>query len=142
MNNKFALTYLGSIHYFLGIEVTKSGSNYALCQSKYLKELLEKTNMSSCHPCSTPMTPATRLSKEGGESFSDPSLYRSTIGALQYLTHTRPDIAFAMPIMPAVLMIGAPLEGTVSIMETISLPGAPKSNTWYPEAARNLNIVL
>ncbi|XP_057808792.1 uncharacterized mitochondrial protein AtMg00810-like [Salvia miltiorrhiza] len=70
LHNKFALTSLGSVHYFLGIEVTKSGPSYALCQSKYLKKLLEKTNMSSCHPCSTPMTPATRLSKKGDANYA------------------------------------------------------------------------
>lgn len=52
--------------------------------------------MENCQPCAMPMAVNTKLSKYSGESFSDPSLYRSTIGALQYLTLTRPDIAFTV----------------------------------------------
>lgn len=42
------------------------------------------------------MATSTRLSTYDGETFSDPTLYRSTIGSLQYLSITRPDIAFAV----------------------------------------------
>ena len=35
------------------------------------------------------------LSHLDGEPLSDATLYRSTIGVLQYLTLTRPDISFA-----------------------------------------------
>ncbi|XP_057803015.1 secreted RxLR effector protein 161-like [Salvia miltiorrhiza] len=52
--------------------------------------------MVDCKPCATPMTPATKLSKEGGVLFDDPTMYRSTVGALQYLTITRPDIAYSV----------------------------------------------
>ena len=37
-----------------------------------------------------------KLSLSQGEPFKDPSLYHSTIGALQYLTMARPDILFAV----------------------------------------------
>ncbi|XP_022874172.1 uncharacterized protein LOC111392999 [Olea europaea var. sylvestris] len=34
------------------------------------------------------------ISRSKGEKMADPSLYRSAIGGLQYLAHTRPDITF------------------------------------------------
>ncbi|KAM1018829.1 hypothetical protein ACFX13_041012 [Malus domestica] len=46
--------------------------------------------------CDTPCLPYNRLLKDDGEPYSNPSLYRSVVGALQYLTFTRPDIAFSV----------------------------------------------
>ena len=37
-----------------------------------------------------------KLALEDNASFPDVTLYRSTIGALQYLTSTRPDISFSV----------------------------------------------
>jgi len=51
--------------------------------------------MQDCKACATPMSPGTSLTYEG-ELFSDPSLYMTVIGSLQYLTYTRPDVAFAV----------------------------------------------
>ncbi|XP_031271785.1 secreted RxLR effector protein 161-like [Pistacia vera] len=44
----------------------------------------------------TPMAVGTKLFSTDSEVFKDPSLYRSIIGALQYLTLTRPDISYAV----------------------------------------------
>ncbi|KAL5855596.1 hypothetical protein ACOSQ4_005398 [Xanthoceras sorbifolium] len=93
-NSTFALKTLGSVNYFLGFEVLKNSSGLLLTQTKYVTELLNKTNMVSSKPCATPISFGTKLSLHDGELFSDPFLYRSVIGALQYLTHTRPDISF------------------------------------------------
>ncbi|CAA7037224.1 unnamed protein product [Microthlaspi erraticum] len=51
--------------------------------------------MTDCNPCSTPVDTKEKLSLEGAP-VSDPTLYRSLAGALQYLTFTRPDIAYAV----------------------------------------------
>ena len=43
-----------------------------------------------------PMVGGCKLSKSGSERFSDPTLYRSVVGALQYATITRPEISFSV----------------------------------------------
>lgn len=45
-------------------------------------------------PCPTPATTGNLLSGIFGKPLLNPILYRQIVGALQYLTHTRPDIAF------------------------------------------------
>jgi hypothetical protein len=52
--------------------------------------------MSNAKPITSPMAATTSLSQFSGSTFSDVTLYRSTMGALQYLSLTRPDIAFAV----------------------------------------------
>ena len=96
LNTAFALKTLGSVHYFLGFEVIRTPYVLHLRQTKYASNLLQKTNMSNAKPSSTPMHLGKKLSWNDSPLFSQPSLYRSTIGALQYLTHTRPDISYAV----------------------------------------------
>jgi hypothetical protein len=47
-------------------------------------------------PVSTPMSASTTLSRFDGSTITDTTLYRSTVSSLQYLSLTRPDIAFAV----------------------------------------------
>lgn len=97
LQGKFKLRHLGDVDYFLGIEVKPtSDSGFLLSQQKYLLELLQRTGMDRSHPCSTPMAVNTKLSQYSGQPLTTPLLYRSTIGALQYLTLTRPDIAYTV----------------------------------------------
>ncbi|GKF76969.1 ribonuclease H-like domain-containing protein, partial [Tanacetum coccineum] len=48
-----------------------------------------------CNPCKTSVDIESKLGSDG-DSVSDPTLYRSVVGALQYLTFTRPDISYAV----------------------------------------------
>ncbi|KAL5735759.1 hypothetical protein ACOSQ2_030547 [Xanthoceras sorbifolium] len=57
-------------------------------------DLLTRTKMLDSRPCATPAAVSIKLSAHDGDAFHDPSLYRSTIGALQYLTLSRPDLAY------------------------------------------------
>ena len=91
----FALKTLGSVNYFLGFETYRDKSGLYLTQSKYVFDLLKKAAMIECKPCENPVNLAVSLTDEG-EPFVDSSLYRTIVGSLQYLTYTRPDIAFGV----------------------------------------------
>jgi len=52
--------------------------------------------MDEANPISSPMVGGCKLTKLGFEDFSDPTLYRSIVGVLQYATITRPEISFSV----------------------------------------------
>jgi hypothetical protein len=74
---------LGTLSYFLGIEVHTVDGGLALCQRKYILDLLKKANMSLAKACTTPMAVSDKLSKESGTLLSavDATQYRSVVGA-------------------------------------------------------------
>lgn len=96
LQDRFAIKNLGRLHYFLGVEVTPTDSGLHLSQTKYVVDLLARTNMTGCKPCNTPMATSPTLSHLDSQLFEEPHLYRSVVGALQYATITRPDISFAV----------------------------------------------
>jgi hypothetical protein len=95
LQDEFAMTDMGQLHHFLGISVARSASGLFLSQRRYTQDILERAGMSKCKPCSTPVDLHSKLSAEGSP-VTDATQYRSLTGALQYLTFTRPDIAFAV----------------------------------------------
>jgi hypothetical protein len=96
LSRDFPMKDLGDLHYFLGVFVTRVTNGLHLSQSRYISDILTRTKMSTAKPISSPMAANSSLSKFSGSSFGDITLYRSTVGALQYLSLTRPDIAFAV----------------------------------------------
>jgi histone deacetylase 1/2 len=83
LDSAFSLKQLGELDYFLGIEVKNlSDGSLLLTQSKYLKDLLIKTNMLDCKPIATPMMSSCKLSKTGSDNVTDATLYRSVVGSL------------------------------------------------------------
>uniref|UniRef100_A0A2N9FVX2 Integrase catalytic domain-containing protein n=1 Tax=Fagus sylvatica TaxID=28930 RepID=A0A2N9FVX2_FAGSY len=92
----FDLKDLGPLNYFLGIQVTRDSTGLHLSQAKYATTLLHKHQMLHTKLISTPCIPNTRLSLHDGTKLHDPHAYRSLVGALHYLTFTRPDLSFAV----------------------------------------------
>nr|GEU46137.1 hypothetical protein [Tanacetum cinerariifolium] len=89
------MTDLGPLNYFLGISATHTTAGIFLSQTKYATEILERVQMLKCNPCRTPVDTEKKLGPEGSP-VTDPTLYRSLVGALQYLTFTRPDLSNAL----------------------------------------------
>ena len=110
-------TDLGKLHYFLGITIKYNNAGLFLQQKTYAMEILQRANMSECNSCTTPADVRGKLSGEGSPPMSNPTLYRSLAGALQYLTFTRPDIAFA--VQQVCLFMHAPLESHYNALKRI-----------------------
>ena len=96
LTHDFVVKDLGTLNFFLGVEVISNPHGIILSQHHCIMDLLIRTKMSEAKPINTPMASTTNLSTFEGEPFPDHTLYRSTVGALQYLALTRPDIAFTV----------------------------------------------
>jgi len=87
---------LGDLHHFLGMHVQRSSDGLLLSQRQFMLEILERAGMTDCKPCSTPVDTNPKLSAAEGAPLVNGTDFRSLTGALQYLTFTRPDIAYAV----------------------------------------------
>ncbi|RVW56208.1 Retrovirus-related Pol polyprotein from transposon RE2 [Vitis vinifera] len=93
----FSLKDLGELSYFLGIEVKKTiDGGLHLSKKKYIQDLLKKTKMDGAKSLPTPMLSGLKLSTGMGDPIDNVFEYRSVVGALQYITITRPEIAFSV----------------------------------------------
>jgi hypothetical protein len=96
LHTEFAMTDLGVLHHFLGISMTCSLDGLFLPQRQYALDLLQQAGMSECHSTTTPVDTKAKLSATNGAPVADPFEYRSLAGALQYVTLTRPHLAYAV----------------------------------------------
>ena len=92
----FKMSDLGALSYYLDIEVRQGKQSISLGQRVYTEKLLEHGGMAECKPCATPMEERLKLSKHSTAAKVDATCYRSIVGGLRYLTHTRSDITFVV----------------------------------------------
>ena len=96
MAARFRMSDLGALSYYLSIEVRQGKEELTLGQNAYASKLLERSGMVECKPCVTPMEERLKLTKASSTAKVDAILYRSIVGGLRYVVHTRPDIVFAV----------------------------------------------
>uniref|UniRef100_A0A2N9I2A6 Reverse transcriptase Ty1/copia-type domain-containing protein n=1 Tax=Fagus sylvatica TaxID=28930 RepID=A0A2N9I2A6_FAGSY len=99
LSQQFEMKDLGTLSYFLGLEVTSSSDGYYLSQAKYAFDLLSKAGLTDSKTVSTPLELNVKLNTTDGEPLSDATLYRQLVGSLIYLTVTRPDLAYAVHLV-------------------------------------------
>ncbi|XP_014523943.1 uncharacterized protein LOC106780197 [Vigna radiata var. radiata] len=95
---EFAIKDLGHLNYFLGLEVHYTTNGVFLSQTKYAQDILSRAQMLEAKSTTTPLQPNIQLTTTG-DPFSDPTQYRSLVGALQYLTITRPNLSYAINLV-------------------------------------------
>ena len=96
LKKEFAMKDLGSLHHILGVAVQRHEDHLSLSQRQYILDILARHAMSDCKPCTTPVDTFAKVPADAGPSVADPTAYRSLAGALQNLSFTRPDIAYAV----------------------------------------------
>jgi hypothetical protein len=87
---------LGPLHHFLGVPVQHQVDRFFLTQRQFALDILERAGMVDYKPVLTLVDTQAKVSTESGPPIADPTHFRSLAGALQYLTFTRPDIAYAV----------------------------------------------
>ncbi|GJW71253.1 putative ribonuclease H-like domain-containing protein [Tanacetum coccineum] len=94
MHNKFDMSMMGELKFFLGIQIHQSPRGIFINQAKYAQEILKKHGMTSCDSIGTPMA-TKHLDADLSGTPVDQTKYHSMVGALMYLTASRPDIVHA-----------------------------------------------
>jgi hypothetical protein len=96
MKEKFAMTDLGRLKYFLGIEVIQCDQGIFVHQHKYSCEILKRFGMEQCNKVCSPIVPSTKLVRDESGRAVNATEYKQMIGCLMYLLATRPDMAFSV----------------------------------------------
>nr|GEZ63254.1 retrovirus-related Pol polyprotein from transposon TNT 1-94 [Tanacetum cinerariifolium] len=95
MKSRFEMSMMKEMTFFLGLQVNQSPCGIFINQSKYVLGILKKYRMESCDPVGTPMEIKDKLDLEQNGTPVGATKYHSMIGALMYLTSSRPDIVHA-----------------------------------------------
>ena len=135
MHNEFEMSMMGELNYFLGLQIKQSKEGIFLNQSKYIRDLLNRFGMKYSKATSTPMSPTIKLDKDENGKSVDITKYRGMIGALLYLTSSRPDIMFSVCLCAR--FQSNPKESHLSAVKRIFkyLYGTKDLGLWYPKGA-------
>ena len=96
LDSIFRVKDLGEAHYFLRMEILPTKHGLILTQRKFVRELLAEFGDNNDTVVVCPLDSTHKLSANQGDLFDDPTLYRKIVGKLNFLTNTRPDLAFAV----------------------------------------------
>ncbi|KAK6117412.1 hypothetical protein DH2020_048868 [Rehmannia glutinosa] len=99
MIKEFEMTDIGLMAHYLGIEIKQKDDGIFISHEGYTKEILKKFKMDDCNPINTPVECGLKLCKDDEGNKVDPTLFKSLVGCLRYLTCTRPDILYAVGLV-------------------------------------------
>ncbi|KAK4342713.1 hypothetical protein RND71_038529 [Anisodus tanguticus] len=92
MSTTFDMSMIGELTFILGLQIKQDEDGIFVSQSKYAKNLVRRFRLENAKHMKTPMGSTQQVCKDD----VDPTLYRSMLGSLLYLTASRPDIMFSV----------------------------------------------
>jgi hypothetical protein len=87
LHDRFFMTDMGPLHFFLGLEISQDASGIKLSQAKYARDLLERFHMTDCKSDPTPFLSGVKLEDGGETPLVDITLYRQLVGSLLWLQY-------------------------------------------------------
>jgi hypothetical protein len=135
MIQKFEMSMMGELKYFLGFQVKQLQEGTFISQTKYIQDILTKFGMKDAKPIKTPMGTNVHLDLDTGGKSIDQKVYRSMIGSLLYLCASRPDIMLS--ICMCARFQANPKEVHLRSVKRILryLVHTPKFGLWYPKGS-------
>ncbi|GJW75224.1 putative ribonuclease H-like domain-containing protein [Tanacetum coccineum] len=131
MKDKFQMSSMGELTFFLGLQVQQRKKGIFISQDKYVHEILKKFNYTDVKSASTPTDLERPLVKDADADDVDEHLYRSMIGSLMYLTASRPDIMFAVCAC-ARFQVSPKTSHLLAVKRIFRyLKGKPSLGLWY-----------
>nr|GEY74670.1 putative ribonuclease H-like domain-containing protein [Tanacetum cinerariifolium] len=133
MHEKFQMSAMGELNFFLALQVLQKEDGIFLSQDKYVGDILKKFRYLDVRSLNTPMDKENPWGKVETRKDVDLHLYRSMIGYLMSLTASRPDIMFV--VCACVRHQVTPKECHLHAVKRIFryLKGHPKLGLWYPK---------
>ena len=98
MKKEFKISMVGELTFFLGLQVKQQKEGIFISQEKYARNIVKKFGLDSKKHASTPMSSSTKLNIDSSGVEVSPTLYRSIIESLLYLTASRLDIFFSVGV--------------------------------------------
>ncbi|CAL1374616.1 unnamed protein product [Linum trigynum] len=134
LHHRFSIKDLGTLKYFLGIEVARSPDGIVLSQRKYALDILADSGMMAARPSGFPMEQNHNLTRPTEERLADAHAYRRLIGRLLYLTITRPDIAYSVNLLSQFVQSPSPDHMAAAHRVLRYLKAAPGQGLFLPSA--------
>jgi hypothetical protein len=135
MIQKFEMSMMGELNYFLGFQVKQLKEGTFISQMKYTQDLLKRFGMKVAKPAKTPMGTDGHLDHNKGGKSMDQKAYWSMIGSLLYLCASSPDIM--LNICMCARFQSDPKECHLVAVKQILryLVSKPCFGIWYPKGS-------
>jgi hypothetical protein len=96
MTDRFEMSMMGELKFFLGFQIKQLEDGTFLSQTKYTHDILKKFGMDKAKPIKTLMGTNGHLDLDMGGKSVDQKVYHFIIGSLLYLCASRPDIILSV----------------------------------------------
>ena len=142
LKSEFEMTDLGALSYFLGMEFKHTAKGIVMHQQKYVKDLLKKFNMVSCHSVNTPAEPNVKLKKDDEGEAVDGTQFKQIVGSLRFLCNSRPDISFGVGLVSRFMGNPKKLHMVAAKRILRYLAGTSDYGVLFPSCSQNLKVEL